>query len=108
MKKDTPITSHLMDLRKAGKIAKPSLVISASMDAPYPGDPKPDEYQKKEMKRIKAEVAAMTEQIKNWDADAVANQALKSLKTELAIKKARLSECEARMGHKTSRPSPSY
>ena len=52
-------------------------------------------YKRKEAKRLKAEIKEAESLIKDWDAEKVAAQALKSLKTDVVVKKARLAECEA-------------
>jgi len=74
---------------------KPVLNIHAHMDS-Y-GGPMGNNtaYQKEELKRLRKEVKATSDQISNWNAEEISNRALKSLKTDLAMKKARLMECEA-------------
>jgi len=78
------------------KEGKPKLNISARMDS-YPSFEVDDGYQKKERERVKKEIKAITDQLDGWDAEDVSTRALKSLKTELAMKKARLMEIEARL-----------
>ena len=55
------------------------------------------DYLKERYGRLKKEIAAIEKHIKSWDAEAVAAQALKSLKADLAHKKASMLECEADM-----------
>ena len=97
MENGPTIATHLMRMRKDGKLLKPSLNVRATMDLPYSGQESPSEYEKKEVKRLKSEIAAIYRELDNWDPEEVASRAMKSLKTELAVKKARLEECKARL-----------
>jgi len=92
------IANHLMKMRSKGMMSKPSLIVNARVESGYPGMESPQVYEKKELKRIRKEVKAIKQQLKTWDADAVASKAEKSLRTELAIAKARLAEYSARAG----------
>ena len=77
-----------------GKVSKPFLHISAHIDDGI--DIVMDrKWHKKKLKRLHEEIKATEEQIKDWDPETVAARALKSLKSDLAMKKARLMESEA-------------
>jgi len=92
------IADHLMNVRGKGMLSKPSLVVNARVETPYPGLESPQIYERKELKRIRKEIKAIKRQLQDWDPEAVSSQAKKSLKTELAIAKARLAEYSARAG----------
>ena len=92
------IANHLIKMRNRGMMSKPSLVVNARMDTGFPGAESPQMYEKKELKRVRREIKAIKQQLSAWDADAVASKAEKSLRTELAIAKARLAEYSARVG----------
>jgi len=93
------LTNHLMKARASGKIGKITheLRIDASVTSPFPGEKSNQEYLKQDMKRIKDEIAAIKKALDNWIPEDVAARAEKSLRAELAGKKARLAEMEARM-----------
>lgn len=97
MKANSPMTAHLMDMRKSGRLTKPSLSIHASVMAPFPGEGKPSEYERKEVKRLKSEISTIQEHLRDWDSEEVADRARRSLMTEMKTKKARLEECMARL-----------
>lgn len=93
------LTAVLMDKMpdKMSEESKPSLEIHAHMNSGmYPQEDK--KWRKEELKRLRSEVKAISDEISNWDAESVAKRALTSLKTDLAVKKARLMECEALLG----------
>lgn len=75
------------------KHSKPSLHVSAHMDSL--GMPDDSKYHREEVKRLRQEVKAIEREIKNWNAEAVASRALKSLQVDLASKRARLAESKA-------------
>lgn len=78
------------------KEGKPFLHVTAHMDSGSYGPMESDmEWQKKDLKRLQGQVKAIEDQIEKWDAEEVAASALKSLKSDLAMKKARLMETEA-------------
>ena len=88
MKTDSPIVEAI------GKMGRPFLHVSAHIDDGM--DMGMDKaWRKKELERLRKEVKATEKQIKEWNAESVATQALRSLKTDLAVKKARLMETEA-------------
>jgi hypothetical protein len=80
------------------KSGKPVLEIRAHMNADNGlGYATPDNknWRKEEIKRLDKEIKAISDEIANWDAEKVAERALKSLKTDLAVKRARKMEAEA-------------
>jgi hypothetical protein len=78
------------------KSGKPLLDVSARLSI---GSPLSDKsYLKKELVRLRKEIKATSDMVSNWDAEDVAARALKSLKTDMAVKKARLMEIEAQLG----------
>jgi len=79
------------------KEVAPMLQISARVDSYGDGPPEDTKYMKERHARIKKAIKVAEDQIKNWDAEAVASQALKSLKADLAKQKAELMVCEAEM-----------
>jgi len=90
-------------IKERGKESKPVLRITARMDDDYFGGPMeatsgPNDWRKKELARHRKEVKAMEDEIASWDEKAASERALKSLKVELAIKKARVMESEAMLG----------
>lgn len=86
----------LMAHRATGRLGKASLRVTASMDAPYPGE-KRGSFEREEAKRLKSEISGIQSHLKNWDPEDVAARAFKSLKSDLMIKKARLQEYRARV-----------
>ncbi len=74
----------------------PRFEVTARIDS-YGGPMNDRSYLHERHARIKKEVAAGEDEIKNWDAEAVAAQALKSLKAEVAKLRADLMSCEAEM-----------
>lgn len=83
------------DLAKKMAEMAPMLNISARVDSQM--DMGDHSYYKDKVKRLKAEIKAAKSQISSWDAEAVAAQALKSLKADLASKQAQLIECESHL-----------
>jgi hypothetical protein len=73
----------------------PSLNIRASIDS-YPMDD--SKWRKEEKKRLKSELKVLAGHIKDFDHQAASNKVLKSLQSELVMKKARLMETEAMLG----------
>lgn len=92
------IGSHLLNVASKGRLRKPSLSVHATMDSTGPGMEVDGKYRREEVKRLLADVSAMEDKLANWDHEEVGKQAQKSLRTELAIKKARLDEARARLG----------
>lgn len=88
----------------AGELAKkladtaPSLHISARVDSYGNGPMEDKSYQKERYDRLKKAIKVAEDQVKNWNPEAVAAQALKSLKADIARQKAELLVCEAEMG----------
>lgn len=94
---------HLAKALGSGKSPAPVLSVTARMGNEFGGGfPDDSEYRKKELVRLRKEVKATSDQITNWDAEDVAARALKSLKADLAMKKARLMECEAVLGEESA------
>ena len=88
--KSEPLTDAI------GKMGKSFLHISAHIDHGGMGMMDDDiSWRKKELKRLREEVKATEKEIKDWDPVSVADKALKSLKADLAMKKARVMETEA-------------
>jgi hypothetical protein len=77
-----------------GLMSKAKLSVHVDMNAGYASDNK---WRKDEFKRLKSEISATEKFLKDWDAEKVAAQAKRSLESELAVKRARLLECEAKM-----------
>lgn len=83
-------------MKKAEPEPKPKLRIRATMDR-Y-GDIGSDlSYHKTAMKRCQDEIKCLEHEIKHFDSEKVAAQALKSLKSELAMKKADMMRHESMM-----------
>ena len=79
-----------------GKMGKSFLHVSAHVDHGGMGMMEDDmSWRKKELERLRKEIKATQKEIAGWNAETVAAQALKSLKSDLAVKKARLMETEA-------------
>lgn len=76
-----------------GKEPKPFLRVHARMDSYGPASD--TDYNKTEMLRLQKEIASAESEVANWDHEKVGQRALKSLKSEIAMKKARMMECEA-------------
>jgi hypothetical protein len=93
------LSNHLMAKRASGKLAKvtPELRIEARMSTPFPGEGSDDKYLKEDMARVKKEIAAIEKALDNWIPEDVAARAEKSLRSELAVKKARIAELDARL-----------
>lgn len=93
------LTPELEKMGKMGKNShKPVLEIKASVDSmQYDRD---YDYRMKEVSKLRKDLKIMNDEVANWDSEAVSAKALKSLKTEIAIKKARLMEYEAMLGEK--------
>lgn len=87
----------------------PTISFSARVDSfGSPGGDK--DYMKERHARYKKEIKVIEDQLKNWDAEAVAAQLHKSLKADLAHKKAELLACESEMdmnGVEYDEPEPS-
>ncbi len=81
----------MSDLENALKGVAPMLEIKANVSSTR----EDSSWRKDEVKRLRAEIKAASSEISDWDAEAVAAQALKSLKADVAAKKARLIECES-------------
>lgn len=95
------LAGHMMDMRKQGKLGKPTVRFHASVDTMGPGSEDSKKYEKEEMKRLHGEIKALGKAIKDFDPEQASRQAKRSLETELEVKKARLAECKARMGEET-------
>jgi hypothetical protein len=74
------------------KFTGPSLNIRASVDSYGMGDEK---WRREERKRLKEELKVLKGHIANFDHKAAGEKVLRSLKTETAMKQARLMETEA-------------
>jgi len=83
--------------RSSDKEMTPMLDISARVSMGG-GIQEDKSYKKQEMARLKKEIKGVEAMLSNWDAEEVSNKAQKSLKTDLAVKRARLMECEAMLG----------
>lgn len=79
------------------KMPAPTLHVSATVDS-YGAPVEDKSYLKERHARLKKAIKVAEDQIKNWDPEAVAAQALKSLKADLARSRAELLVCEAEMG----------
>jgi hypothetical protein len=66
------------------KEGKPKLRVRASVDSYGEPQPASDKYLKEDIKRCEKKIANMKKAIKNWDAKAVAEEALRTLKEDLA------------------------
>lgn len=75
------------------KVPIPKLSVRASMSHHYDDNP----YRKDEVKRLQKEIEVIEKELKDWDGEKIASKALKSLKTELAVKRARKMEAEAHL-----------
>ena len=75
---------------------KPKLRVSAMMTSGFPGEDNKS-WMKERHARLKKEIAATEQEITNWDAEAVAAQALRAIKADLARLKGDLLSCEAEM-----------
>lgn len=71
---------------------RPTLMISARVGDSYPED---KSWRKEEKKRLRKEIKQIEEELNNWDPDKISSKALKSLKSELVMKKARMMETSA-------------
>jgi len=74
------------------KVPVPKLSVKASMSDHYDSP-----YRKDEVKRLQKEIDVIEKELKDWDGEKIASKALKSLKTELAVKRARKMEAEAHL-----------
>ena len=77
-------------------LGKMSTKVRIHVDA-HTGSSEDSKWRKEEHTRLKKEIASVKDLLKNWDAEKVAAQAKRSLSAELAVKQARLLECEAQM-----------
>lgn len=92
------ITGHLLNVRKSGGLEKPSLSVHATVMAPMRGEgPDSKKYERDRLAQLNKEIAAIEKRLKNWDHEEVGKLAEKSLRTELAVKRARREECKARL-----------
>ena len=98
------LVGHMVEMRKAGKLGKPTVTFHASVDTIVPGEGDSKKYEKEELKRLQGEIKALGKAIKDFDPEQASRQAKRSLETELQVKKARLAECKARMGEETDEP----
>ncbi len=93
------IAKHLMSMSEKGRLRKgPPLVINAGVDTFIGGPVADKKYERKERKRIRKEITALRKHLNNLDPDFVMKQTKASLQRELAVKKARLAEYDARLG----------
>jgi hypothetical protein len=76
----------------------PVLEISVRADS-YHGSVGDKSWMKERHARLKKEVELLDGELADWDPAAVAERVKKSLKSELAIKRAELLKCEAEMDH---------
>jgi hypothetical protein len=97
MAKTGALANHLMDLRSKGKLTKPSLVVSASMRTPFPGEKGPDNYEIMRAHQLEDEISAIKDQLGNWDHEVAGKQAQKSLQAELKSRQADLMSSRARL-----------
>jgi len=95
------IATHLMNLSGKGKLKKgpPPLVIHATTDMFGGGQMTDNKYERKESARLAKEIESIRGHLKNLDPKYVVSQTKQSLRRELASKKARLAESQARLGH---------
>lgn len=100
------VSNMLMGLRKKGKLAKPALVINATMRTPYPGEKSPDAYEVIRAHQVSDQIDAIREQLDNWDDAEVVKQAKKSMQAELKSCQADLMACRARLGLDDKEPLP--
>jgi hypothetical protein len=91
-KAEGPLAERLVSL----KVRRPKarLSVSATVHRGEMGAA-PSEWRKEERKRLREEIQSMHKMIDKWDPLDVADRALKSLKTDLAVKRARLMESDA-------------
>lgn len=80
------------------KMPKTSLSVTARMDSM--GGYDSHTFQRSEAKRLRNDIKAIEKEVSGWNSEKVAAQALRSLKTDLAMKKARLMETEAMLEEK--------
>lgn len=93
MKGEGKITEHLK-----GRYGKASLQVNATMTAPTKGEgPDSMKWEREHLKQLEAEVKAIEKRLADWDPEEAARLAERSLRTELAVKKARLEEYRARI-----------
>jgi hypothetical protein len=88
-----------------GRLARPSMRVDVSMDS-MGGMGMGGEFDRKELKRCKQECSAMQDAIDNWNPEDVARRALKSLKSNLAVKMAHVEEIKARLGQSDEEETP--
>ena|SRR5882672_1666582 len=100
------VSGMLMGHRKGGKLAKPSLVINATMRTPYPGERGPDTYEVIRAHQLEDQITAIREQLDNWDDAEVVKQARKSMQAELKSCQADLMSCRARLNLDDKDPLP--
>ena len=98
MKKEEPVehghlTAALMPISDDVDF-EPSLDVVARVGGKSSGENK---FRKVEADRLRKEIKAAEDQLTGWDSEEVSKRALKSLKRDLAVKKARLMEAEAMM-----------
>ncbi len=88
------IGSHLISMREKGRLAKPSLMVHATMDST---EKSPSAYDVEEAHRLTGEIQAIEDKLDNWDHEEAGKQAQKSLKNQLASKNTRLQEIRTRL-----------
>lgn len=94
------IAGHLMSMRSAGKLKKgpPPLMIDVSAQPGGMGMMPDMKYERKENARLRKEIAALEAHLKNLDPEYVMDRTKHAIKSQLAVKKARLAESHARLG----------
>lgn len=87
------IGKHLMGLRSKGKMAKPSVRLTAHVDdMPSPSN---NSFEVERAWRLTREIEALQSKMTNLDVDEVIDQARRSINAELARKRGQLMECRA-------------
>jgi len=89
------LASRLSESKK--KKMRPSLDVSARVDFYAPHGETPSSWRKEERDRLEKEIKETDKIIKNFNPKSAADQVLRSLKTDLAVKKARLMEVQAKI-----------
>jgi len=95
------ISDHLTEMSEKGHLKKPSMQISAYVSSES-GLAQPDDdwelkYAKKDKAVLTKEIQFLRGQLRNFDPEAAARKVKRAMKKELASKRARLAECNARI-----------